>query len=340
MEVFGLDIGSHRLKIVQLKRAGNQYELVALGSAPSTAKGLLSDAESDLTVLAEVIKKLHREVKIATRNVVTALPQDKVFTRVITMPKLSEEEMTSAIKWEAEQYVPIPLSEVTLAHQVVGMTKEDMKEKAEVLLVAAPTKLIDKLIRVLEAAGLNPVSVEAEILALVRGLIGDSNLEATLLVDLGAKATDLAVVKKGEVVFTRSIPTAGEALTRAIATGLGLGADQAEAYKRAYGLNPEKLKGKVVQAIEPILNVIVQEMEKAAQFYQSESGEPVKRVLLAGGTAGIPEAVSLFANKLNLEAQLGDPFGRVAKSELLNKIPGHELPLYTVAVGLAMKEVE
>jgi type IV pilus assembly protein PilM len=340
MEVFGLDIGSHRLKIVQLRRKDKNYELVALGSAPSTAKGLFSDAESDLTALSEAIKKLYQEARITTQNVVTALPQDQVFTRVITMPQLSEEEMSSAIKWEAEQYVPIPLSEVTLAHQVVGKAKENMKEKVEVLLVAAPTKLVNKLIKVLEVAGLNAISVEAEILALIRALIDDSTAGAVLLVDSGAKATDLAIVQRGNVVFSRSIPTAGEALTRAIATGLGLGAEQAEAYKKAYGFNPEKLKGKVVQTIEPMLNVVVQEMEKAIQFYQSESGEAVSRVLLAGGTAAIPEAASFFAQKLNLEVQLGNPFSKVIKSELLSKIPNNELPLYTIAVGLAMKEVE
>lgn len=339
MEYFGLDVGSYRLKVVQLTRSGDQYRLAAIGSCPSTQKGLLSEAESDLTALAEAIKKLYQETKITTKNVVVSLPQDQVFTQVITLPKLSEEELSSALKWEAEQYVPIPLAEVTLAHQIVGTTKEDMKEKLEVLLVAAPTRLINKLVQVLNTAGINPVSLETEILALVRSLVG-SNSEVSLLVDLGAKATDMAIVDGGAVVFTRSIPTAGEALTRAVATGLGLGAEQAEAYKKAYGLDPGKLKGKVSGAIEPILDVIVKEMENTLQFYQAEKGKTARRVLLAGGTAGLPEVVGLLAEKLSLEVQLGDPFVKVVKDELFNKIPKNDLPLYAVALGLAMKEVE
>lgn len=336
METFGLDIGSHRLKIAQLASQGGKYRLVALGSAPSTKEGLMVESEAELTSLAQAIKKLYAETKIATKNVVTALPQDQVFTRVITLPKVSEDELSSALKWEAEQYVPIPLSEVTLAHQVVASAKKEKKELMEVLLVAAPTKLVQKLAAVLELAGLNPVSIETEILALARSLVG-SSLDTTLLVDLGARATDLAIVEEREVIFTRSIPTAGEALTRAVVAALGLGSEQAEAYKQAYGVDPSKLEGKVSRAIEPILEVIAKEMERAVQFCQTERKKAVKRVLLSGGTARLPEVVTLLAKRLNLEIQLGQPFVEVIQDELLNKVPEEELPHYAVAVGLAMK---
>lgn len=339
MEYFGLDIGSYRLKAVQLARQGDKYGLVALGSAPSVGKGLLSEAESDLTALAEAIKKLHLDTKIATKNVVTALPQDEVFTRVITFPKISEEELSSALRWEAEQYIPIPLAEVTLAHQVVGALRKEKKEMMEVLLVAAPTRLVHKLAKVLDTAGLNPVSIETEILALARSL-ATSESDTTLLIDLGARATDLAIIEKGDVIFTRSIPTAGEALTRAVVSSLGLSLEQAEAYKKAYGVDSSKLEGKVSRAIEPILGVIVGEMEKAIHFCRSERGKIIGRALLVGGTAGLPEAVSLLAQKLNIEVQLGRPFLNVAEDGLLSKLPENELPHYAVAVGLAMKAVD
>jgi len=338
MDFFGLDIGSYSIKAVQLRKIQDKYQLVALGSAPSTSKGLASEAESDLTALAENIKKLYQEAKVTTKNVISALPEDQVFTRVITLPKLSEEELTSALKWEAEQYVPIPLSEVTLAHQVIGETTQDTRQKTEVLLVAAPNRLIDKLLKVLKTAGLNPVSLETEILAMSRSLVAPDS-EATLLVDLGARATDIAIVEKGQVVFTRSISTAGEALTRAVAGALGLEAGQAEEYKKAYGVDPGKLEGKVSQAIEPILEVIVKEMEQAIQFYQQEKEKTVKRIVLTGGTAILPEVITLLAKKLTFETQIGDPFSRVVEDSLLAKMPKNDLPFYAVAVGLAMKEI-
>ena len=349
MDFFGLDIGSRTIKLVQLKKIGDQFQLLAFGSAPSTLKGLASDSESDLNKLAEIIKKLHQEAKITTKNVATALPEDQVFTRVITLPKLSEEELTDALKWEAEQYVPISLDEVTLAHQIIGETKENMKGKIQVLLVAAPNRLVDKLVKVLKIAGLNPLSIETEVLAMSRSL-ASPDAEAFLVIDLGARATDISILEKGQVIFTRSIPTAGEALTRAIASGLGLEISRAEEYKKAYGVDPKKLEGKVGEAIRPVLEVVIKEIDHAIQFYREmtnkrseneaqEKARTISRVLLTGGTAILPEVVTFFAKRLAIETQIGNPFSRAIKDSLLDKIPKSDLPFYAVAAGLAMKEV-
>lgn len=339
MVFFGLDIGSHNLKIAQVQKSGDKARLIAFGSAPAPPRGLLSEAETDLTALAEVIKKLHQEAKIGTRKVAATLPEDKVFTKVVTFPKLSEEELKSAMKWEAEQYVPVPLEEITLDYQIVGQIKEGAMEKMEVLLVAAPKRLMEKLLKVLRVAGLTPVALETEILALARSLLVPDS-EANLLVDLGARATDMAIIEAGQVVLTRSIPTAGEALTRAVASELNLEASQAEEYKKTYGADPKRLEGKVREAIGPVLEAVVKEMEKAIKFYQSTKKKQVKRVILAGGTAGLPDVVSLLAQKLSVEIQVGDPFVRLEKDEeILAKIPAGEAHLYAPAIGLALKNI-
>jgi type IV pilus assembly protein PilM len=340
MDFFGLDIGSEILKMAQVEKRGKKNRLVAIASASSPPRGLLSEAETDLTTLAQAIKKLRDEAKIKTRNVVVALPEDKVFSKVVTFPKLSEKELKAAIKWEAEQYVPIPLEEVTLDHQVLGMSRQGSIDKMEVFLVAAPKRLIDKLIRVLTVAGLEPISLETEILALTRGLTTPA-MEACLLVDLGARASDMAVVEKGQLVFTRSIPTGGEALTRAVAGGLELESAQAEEYKKAYGVDPQKLEGKISAVLGPIFDSVVVEMEKVIQFYQSSKQKTVKRVILSGGTASLPGLVPHLAQKLGLEIQIADPFAGLEKSdEILKKIPAGTAPLYSTVVGLALKDVE
>lgn len=338
MEFFGLDIGSHKIKIVQVQKSGDKYRLVALGSAPSTSKGILSDSESDLTQLATIIKKLYQETKIKTKNVVTALPQDQVFTQVITLPQLSEDELNSALKWEAEQYIPIPLSEATISHQIIRRVKENAKEKIEVLLAAAPNRLIDKMIKVIKSAGFNPVSLETEILAIARSLV--INPEAVMVIDFGAKATDIAVVENKQVIFTRSILTAGEALTRAVASGLGLQPAQAEAYKKAYGADSQKLEGKMLEAMLPVIEVIIREIEKILNFYRVEKKKIISRIILTGGTATLPEISSLMVKKLNLEIQLGNPFSQMSKDSLPKKLPALEIPLYAIATGLAMKEIK
>jgi len=125
-----------------------------------------------------------------------------------------------------------------------------------------------------------------------------------------------------------------------VAASLNLDPSQAEEYKKAYGVDPGRLEGKVQQAIGPVLEAVVKEMEKAVQFYQTSKKKTVKRVILAGGTAGLPEVVGLLAKKLSLEIQVGDPFARLEKDEeVLGKIPAGVAPLYATAIGLALKKV-
>jgi len=331
MKFFGLDIGSQNLKIAQIEKNGKEANLLAFGSFPAPPRGLLSESEADLTALAEAIKKLQQEAQVKTKNVATALPQDKVYTKLVTFPKLSEKELKSAIKWEAEQYVPIPLDEATIDYQVIDEVKEGKKIKTEVLLVAAPKRMIEKLIRVLRAADLNPVSLETEIFALARSLVSPDS-ESVLLVDLGARATDMAVVEGSQLVFTRSVPTAGEAFTRAVASNLNLDPAQAEEYKKAYGIDPKKLEGKISDVLQPLLESLVNEMEKVIRFYQSSKKKRIKKVILAGGTAILPE--------ISFEVQMGNPFARLKKNdEMMAKIPKGLAPLYATAIGLALKKI-
>ncbi|MGB9911063.1 MAG: type IV pilus assembly protein PilM [Microgenomates group bacterium] len=337
MEIFGLDIGSHTIKLVQLTKKQDKYELIAFHSAETPPRGLNSDAESDLNNLAEIIKKIHQEAKVKTKNVVSALSQDQVYTRLINLPPLSESELESALKWEAEQYVPLPLEEVILSHQVVGKKIEEGKEKIEVILAAAPTRLVEKLIKVLKTAGLTPVSLEMEIAAAARSVVYPE-IKRAMLIDLGAKATDLAIIEEGKIALVHSLPTGGEALTRALEFELGLETIQAEAYKKAYGLEKEKLEGKISEAITPVLEKITNEIEKTINFYQSQQ-KTIDQIILIGGTANLPEISSFMAKKIGLEVQVGNPFARIINSNLAAKISSEMFPLYAVAIGLAMKEI-
>jgi len=336
MESFGLDIGSHNIKLVQLKKNKDKYQLVSFGSAPSTEKGLLSDSETDLVALGEIIKKLHQDRNVRTKNVVTALPQNQIFTRMITLPAISEAEIESALRWEADQYIPIPLSEAILSHEIVGKHKEDSQEKIDLILAAAPKLLVEKIVKVLKIAGLNPISIEMEINSLARSLTTNGN--SILLIDFGAKSTDIAIVENGTIVLVHSTVTGGEALTRAVSLELGLDISQSEAYKRSYGVDAEKLEGKIKSALTPVLSTIVNEIKKVAYLYQ-EKGKNIQRVVISGGGAALPEMNTLLAKELGAEVEIGDPFSRIIEDALLGKIPLQERTLYAVALGLAMKEL-
>jgi type IV pilus assembly protein PilM len=340
MEFIGLDIGSQNLKLVQLKKVGDKFGVIALGLS-SSPKSLESESQADLVGVAEAIKKLLEVTKVSARNVVTALPEDKVFTQVIEFPQLEEKELESAIKWEAEQHIPIPLSEAVIDYQMIESSKKITSgEKLEVFLVAVPKNLVAKYSQVLEMAGLKPVALETEMVALSRSLIIPGS-SPTVIVDLGARATDIAIVENEQIVVTRSLPSDGEAITRSLVAALGLKKSQAEEYKKAYGVDESKLEGKIKEAVGPVLDVVIREIENVISFYQNRTeAAKVERVVLVGGTADLPQIVHLFAKKLGIEVEVGDPFQRIeGTEEILTKLEKGIAPLYSVALGLAMKKV-
>lgn len=339
---FGLDIGSTTIKVVELEKVNDRFKLLAAGMIPAPPKGLASEATVDQQAVAENLKKLLADCKITIKFVNTALPESQIFTRVLQMPPLSDNELASAISWEAEQAIPLPLSEVSLDFQVLERPpkKAAPGEKMDVLLVAAPRVLIDKYLKVLEMAGLTPLSLETEVIAIARALGSqDPNIPTTLIINIGALTTDLTVVRQGVISFTRSISTGGRALARAVASSLGIEERVAEEYKKTYGLEEGQLEGKILEAIKPIFEVVTSEIQRAISFYLEKHREdPIKRVVVSGGTAKLPGLALHLAETLGLEVQAADPWQNVEKDEKLLPELLENGPIFATAAGLAMKE--
>jgi len=341
MNTFGLDIGTNSIKLVKLALAGEKYKLQSYGIAPTPAKALYSESESDLILLAETIKKLVKDSKIPEREVNCALPEAKVVTTVLEIPPLSEGELAEAIKWEAEQYIPQPLSEVRLSFDIIEKPKNDKTAgKMKVLLVAAPLRLISRYQKILTLTDLKPVSLETETLAVLRALETDLGNEPSILINLGASSTQLAIIEKGNINVIRSISTGGTALARAVSSELDLEISQAEEYKKSYGLDETKLQGKVTRAIKPVLDSIIEEIKKAISFYKEKKPEQfINRAVITGGTARLPGLVSYLASELSTEVLVGNPWSDIILDPQVAKEIGDDGYLYACAVGLAMKNL-
>lgn len=333
----GIDIGSKTIKIVELSNEGNNWKLNAsgvIGYQGISPENTQNDTE--LVSLAQAIKKLHKEANISSKEVSIALPEPQVYTRTIKFPPLTDQEIASAVKWEAEQYIPIPITEAIIQHQVIERKQNATPPEVVVLLVAAPRKIIEKYVKVCQLAGLTAVGVETELIALTRAL---SPLNQTvMLVDFGARTTDIAIAKNGQLTFSRTISTAGEAFTRAVAQSMGIEYQQAEEYKRAYGLSGGQLEGKIRGALSSVFTIVVDEMKKAIHFYQSEEkGEVPRSIILSGGTSGMPEALTLISKAMGIEVMIGNPFAKIAVDPQISKTILPFAPLYSIAVGLALR---
>ena len=332
----GLDIGSKTIKMVELAKDGGKWKLRSSGVVGYSGNPIehMQD-EKELTALAGLIKKLHKESNVSSKEIAIALPEPQVFTRTIKFPLLTDQEVASAVKWEAEQYIPIPINEAIIQHQILERRENASPPEVLALLVAAPRILVEKYVKTAQTAGLTVVAVETALMALVRSLAPAD--QTVLLVDFGAKSTNIAIAKNGLLSFSRSIPTAGEAFTRAVAQSLGVEPKQAEEYKRTYGLSGNQLEGKISGALGPVFRLVADEIKKAIQFYQSEeNGESPQVVVLSGGTSGLPEAISTLSKSLGLEVVIGNPFSKILIDPDTAKKIAPYAPLYSIALGLAL----
>lgn len=339
---FGLDIGTDSIKVVWLDREKNTTSYISSLSVPTPAAGMLSESPFDHQEMAQVINKLVIDAKITTNNVNIALPENHAFTKVIDMPMLSDKELSSAIYWEAEQYIPVPLDTVTLAwSKLETLNAKANDDRMQILLVAASKDLIKRYQNILELAGLSIVSVETEVLSVIRSVIPITNAPTSLIANIGAMSTTLGIVQNGIIVFNYSVPLGGVSLTRAIASDFGLQTDQAEEYKRVYGLSDKNFGGKVRQAIEPILTALLTEVKKALTFYTDKykNENPITQILLTGGGSSLPGLGVYFAQNIGLEAVLANPWKMLNVQNVPQAIESKG-PGYSVAVGLALKEYE
>jgi len=330
----GLDIGSKTIKVVELTKENEGFSL--RGSGIVAYSGISLEAvkeDKELTPVADLIRKLFNEAKISSRSVNISLPERFVFVKTVSFPPLSDQEIEAALKWQLDQYVPIPLDEAVVQNKILERDENSPAGGVKVLLVAARSSYVEKYVALAETAGLKVMAVENELISLSR--IFGNTAEPVAIVNLGSLSADVGIAKNGNLYFSRSIQGGGESLTRAIVQNLRIEEAQAEEYKKAYGLLADKLEGKLIQAMESPLHFILDEIKKAIQYFESEGKSQVKQMIICGGSAGMPGLLSYLSKEFNQEVILGDSFGNVSATEELKSQISDYSHLYGVAVGLA-----
>ena len=335
----GIDIGTKTIKVVELEKNGASFSLLASGVVgySGTTVDKITD-EKEMVSIAQIIKKLCTEARISSKEVAISIPEPLAFTRTIKFPPLTDGEIASAIKWEAEQYIPIPTSEAIIQHTILKRAEGNAEGGGViVLLVAAPRVIVEKYVKVIQLAGLTPVSVETELIALCRSLAPPD--KTVLLADLGGSSTNLAIANRGLLSFSRSLPIAGDAFTRAVSQSMAITPQQAEEYKKTYGLSSSQLEGKIKGALDSVVRLVVDEIKKAVNYYLTqEKGETPSTLIISGGSSGMPDIISALSKTIGMEVLVGNPFSRVQVDPGFAQKLAPFAPLYSVAVGLAMHE--
>ena len=365
-EAFGLDISDLSLKIIKLKKRGKFLTLASFLEEkiePGIIKGgEIRDEKRLAEIIKEAIKKV-REEKLKTNYVVASLPEEKAYLEVIQMPKVPEEDLKSAVIYEAENYIPLPIEDVYLDSQIVPPALNHL-DHLDILIAALPKKTVDPYLSALKLAGLQPLVFEIESQAIARSLIKNEMATSPhLLIDLGATRTGFIIFSGKSLRFTSSIPVSSGNFTEIISKNLGVSFTEAEKLKIKYGLEEKtKLKfengkaslkkdrGKIFEALIPALVDLIQQIRRYLDYYQTHAshehlppnGKGVSKIFLCGGGANLKGLPDLLSLELKLPVELGNPWINIlpeGKREA-GELSFEESLKYTTALGLALRGIK
>lgn len=338
----GVDIGSDSVKVVQLKKERERAVLETYGELKAaryfektgTAGGnILTRPDREVT---ELLTDVLREANVTARHAVFGIPATASFITVVRLPLLPPDELAAALPFEARKYVPIPLAEVTLDWQI--LEEDETAGYAEVLLVAIPTEVLAKYQRIAQALKLELAGVEVESFSLARSLVATER-GAIAIIHWGAAVTTLTVVDRKQIRMNHNFGRGAQDITNAIAHGLGVSMERAEAVKKSVGLSEKPEERDTAAIVAPIVDAALADLERAFVNYNRTAKRKIERILLAGGGAGLAGLVAHVAKRFGLETAVGNPFARTVFPVFLQPVLTDIAPNFSVAVGLALREV-
>ena len=338
----GLDIGSSYLKIVQLNDAKAGYEVASAGMLPLRPEIIVDGAIADKDGLTNALKDLMKKAGIKSADAVIGVSgHSSVIIKKITIPVMTEDELATSIKYEAEQYIPFDINEVNLDFQILGPKPEE--GQMDVVLVAVKKNTIQEYVEAIEAAGLYPVIVDVDSFALVNMYEANYDIvegKNIALVNVGASKTNIDILREGLPIFTRDSAIGGNHHTEALERSLEISREDAERLKQGQaieGVSAIDVQAALTSASEEIYN----EIYRSFEYYRSSVGDDeISEIILSGGTTRVNGFASTMAERLGIQVEIADPFKKIRVPEKLDpSFIKDSAPMLAVAVGLAMRRV-
>jgi type IV pilus assembly protein PilM len=343
----GVDIGTSNIKIVQLHPKNEQFELETYGIVNVAYQISGKNSVAAISQTAEILRNLVEKSRATSNKIVASLPNSVVFTSVIEMPNMPEDELKQAIEFEAKKYVPLPLTEVALSWipivekkqkinhdtNLASVGKQSDGSRNKILLTATPNVVVDNYLKVFKEAELEALAMEIEAISLIRSLVNEDD-KTVLLIDIGAKNTSINLVDNGYLRFSKNLNVGGDTVTASIAQSLGINFVRAEQFKKDFGLSSEGQQ--IPQIVRPILDIIKNEAWQLLSLFESR-GDRIDQIILSGAGSKLPSLVEYFSS-LEKPVLLANPWAKVVYPDELKPVIEPLGLNLAVAAGLAMRK--
>lgn len=334
--VFGLDIGSGSVKVLQIEENSKRNRITGYGVQTFDPNAIIDGVLVDIEAVAKATQELFKKNligDISTNRVVISVPSARSYNRTVTLPAIGAKELRSVVVQEVEQYVPVPIEELYFDHEVIRQTDEEV----ELVIVATPRKIIDSYVQLALVLGLEVVGIETTIAASGRLFLqAEQNNVPTVLIDFGSLSSDLTIYDDGLVV-TGTVSGGGDNFTDSIASTLSVTKQEAHIIKTKYGLGVSKKQREITEGLTPQLQQLTKEVKRMVRYYEERSGseQKIKQVVTMGGGANMPGLSEYLTNQLRIPVRMCDPWQNLDFTKL-QPPNSAEKSMYVTAAGLAL----
>jgi type IV pilus assembly protein PilM len=340
--LIGLDIGHSSIKLVQLRSTHRGLKLAYAGLTELPVAG---SSTTDPGVGLALMDLLHRGKLQHEKAAVNFVGRPPV-VRYLLLPKIPQEELKEAVKWEAKKLVPIPIEEMVLDFMVLGEQEDRDVRRLELIIVAAERSEVLVQYNDLKRAGINVSVIDVNPLALLNTVCLNyaADLNGNIVfVDIGAVKTDINIIKQGALRFTRNVQIGGEEITKAIERELRISRDEAEAMKKQRGMVSSETgsasQGDLKNVIQHVVDRIVLETQRSIDYYRAQFRESeVRKVILMGGTPLLPGFQDYFSSYFGTTVEIDDPFAEIDCDEPSFAELRMVAPRFSASVGLALRK--
>ena len=353
----GVDIGTSGIKVVELSTEKGRAKAMTYGYSERQPGQPVFSPFDDPKGTGERLAALCKKAGVRGTKVMAALPLSSVFSTIVSVPKRKhEKEMQPLVDAQVAKLTPMPLSEMvtstTYIDGVKGIVgKESVPEKIKstdhvrVLVTGAAKSLVQKYIEIFKVAKLDLTALDTESFAMVRSLIGKDR-SPIAIIDIGGTSTSVTIVEKGVPVLTRSIGIGGNNVTRRIMDQMSIQEAEAEQIKlylmSVVGTAPGGVGG-LPAVLDAVMQPLLTEIRYAFQLYAGMElceYKKVEKIVVTGGSSHLPRVVEFLKESLNMNVYRGDPWARVVFAEDLRPVLDEIGPRMSVAIGLAMREID
>ena len=342
--ILSVNVGASQLIVAEfkaLKTGGLELLNYGIGKL-----GVQPDAEGEASsYIVATLGDVMRDRNIRPGPALLSISGQVVFPRYVKLPPVAPDKIGQIVRYEAQQNVPFPIEEVVWDYQLIGEGSGELS----VLIVAVKRDIVKSFTDCIEAVGLEPQIVDVSTMAIYNAVrYNYSDLQGcTMILDMGARTTNVIFVE-GRRIFSRSIPVAGNAITRELMKEFNLPYEDAEQMKLAhayvgFGSSYDETDRGVAERVSKIVRGTMTrlhaEVGRTINFYRSQQGgtQP-SLVLLAGGSSIIPHTDTFLRDKLRVDVDYLNPFRNVAVSERISAAEiSKALPLMGEVVGLALR---